>query len=863
MSDSARGKASDWPVRRGRRGGKKSLAKPDAEFVRLRKGAELAQGMFGARAERLLRLANLELPVPEAIAISVDAVRRIAAGRMPDAGALLAAFGETPLLAVRSSPGMADWGRAQTILHVGMNFDSLKQLEPRMGEAAALELYAKFVVEYSVEVARLDPEAFDDRSERSDPSEQLDAALSVYESDVGAPFPQSVEVQLGNALRAIAQAWEGTSARMLRRASGAPDDAGLGLVVQEAATALAKGENGSGSLSSAHPRTGAAGLFGHYASVAHGRIEVGIGAGMEMEGQIRQVLEDASLCLAKLRESEHDACEIEFGVSGGGLRLLDYGPAPRSAAAEIGIAVGLAKDGAITKRRALTRIEPDSLGRILHRQVNPLHGHAVLARGVGASPGAASGAMVFSAAAAEACAARGGSCILVRVETGPEDIRSMYFAKAVLTGRGGATSHAAVIARGLGVPCVAGASDLHFDQRGQALVLTDGRSLGEGDVITVDGTRGEVLEGAVPLVESAVNDEIVEFLGWADIERDVAVRANADTAAEVRAARSFGAEGIGLCRTEHMFFGETRLTVMRELIFADSDEERRSALDQLLGMQRSDFISMFEIMKGWPVCIRLFDPPLHEFLPHDRDEIQDLAGALGQPVSKVVARAEELREFNPMLGLRGVRLGVTVPEIYEMQARAIFEATAEANRRGDSVVPEIMVPLVSAHREMELVRQRVDAVARSVRNESGTDFEYSIGVMVETPRAALRAGDLAKDSSFLSFGTNDLTQMTYGISRDDSPRFMAAYLAQGVFPQDPFSSLDHEGVGELLLTAAERGRASRRDLVLAICGEHGGDPSSIAFCRNAGFDYVSCSPFRVPIARLAAAQAAIRASEAA
>ena len=446
----------------------------------------------------------------------------------------------------------------------------------------------------------------------------------------------------------------------------------------------------------------------------------------------------------------------------------------------------------------------------------------------------------------------------MRVETGPEDIRGMYTAKGVLTGRGGVTSHAAVIARGLGVPCVAGASDLYFDQKEQLLTASDGQVFREGDLITVDGTRGEVLKGATEFVEPMMNAEINEFLDWADEHRDLVVRANADTSNEARVAKKFKADGIGLCRTEHMFFGEARLTVMREMIFADSADERRSALDQLLGMQRSEFESMFEIMEGCPVCVRLFDPPLHEFLPHDRDEMQELAEALDLPISRVIARAEELREFNPMLGLRGVRLGVTVPEIYEMQARAIFEAAVNSNKRGSSIIPEIMVPLVSAHREMELVRKRVDLVAQSVKAELAANFEYSIGVMVETPRAALRAGDLAVESSFLSFGTNDLTQMTYGISRDDSQRFMEAYLEQGVFPLDPFSSLDLEGVGELLLTAAQRGRASKPELVLAICGEHGGDPSTIEFCRDAGFTYVSCSPYRVPIARLAAAQAAIR-----
>jgi pyruvate,orthophosphate dikinase len=420
------------------------------------------------------------------------------------------------------------------------------------------------------------------------------------------------------------------------------------------------------------------------------------------------------------------------------------------------------------------------------------------------------------------------------------------------------TSHAAVIARGLGLPCVVGASDMRIDTREKKLTAADGRIFRAGDVVTLDGTKGEALAGAAEMLPPALDDSFRRLLAWADAVRDIGVRANADTPADAETARKFEAEGIGLCRTEHMFFDEDRLVVMREMIFADTAKDRAAALARLLPMQRADFVQLFEIMQGLPVCIRLLDPPLHEFLPQDREGLRDLAEALDRPLSEVTRRAEALTEVNPMLGMRGVRLGVVLPEIYDMQVQAIFEAVLETARRGAPVVPEIMIPLVSARREVELVKTRIDAVAASVRTRAGAEFDYKLGVMVETPRAALRAGEIAQHAAFLSFGTNDLTQMTYGLSRDDAGRFMNTYVRAGVFPEDPFHILDVDGVGELLHIGAERGRKTRGDLTLSICGEHGGNPESIAFCRNAGFDYVSCSPFRVPMARLAAAHLALQ-----
>jgi pyruvate,orthophosphate dikinase len=526
----------------------------------------------------------------------------------------------------------------------------------------------------------------------------------------------------------------------------------------------------------------------------------------------------------------------------------------RSSSAAVHIAVDLARDGIIPREDALMRVDPKALSELLHRQVAPNAPRSVLAKGIAASPGAATGKIVFTASDAQASAARGEAAVLVRRETGPEDIRGMHSVVAVLTERGGVTSHAAVIGRGLGLPCVVGASDMRIDGQKKTVIGRNQQILREGDVITVDGTHGEVLVGHVETVEAGLNTAVTTLLGWADELRDIGIRANADTPRDAQTAKNFMADGIGLCRSEHMFFEADRLTVMREMIFAENEADRAASLERLLPMQRADFTELFQIMEGRPVCIRLLDPPLHEFLPADRSGLRDLAEALSLPLSRVTERVEQLSEYNPMLGLRGVRLGITVPEIYEMQARAIFEAAIDS---GVDASPEIMIPLVSACREVELVKARIDAAAAAVRVERGQSFSYSLGVMVETPRAALRAGEIAAYSQFLSFGTNDLTQMTYGLSRDDAGRFMSSYVQQGVYEEDPFHRLDKEGVGELLTLGAERGRAARPEVVLSICGEHGGDPEAIAFIRQCGFTYVSCSPFRVPVARLAAAQCAI------
>ncbi|NOX40991.1 MAG: pyruvate, phosphate dikinase [Alphaproteobacteria bacterium] len=839
------------------------------QIQRLGKDSDISSAQFGARASRLAKLLKLGLPVPLAYGVSVSAVSEIAAGRLPDVATLLGQFGDRAIVSVRSSPVKRAWGGPETLLNIGLNDALHAKLCHRLGEAAANALYCRFVQEYSINVARLDPEAFHGLDEdKCGTRDALQATLGIYSDEMEEAFPQNPEDQLLQVLRSMARSWGGTTARILRQAHGAPADAGLGLIVQRMALGLGVGESGAGVVQFVKPSTGEPAIRGRYMPKGQGRDALQPGkSALYITGDKRgRSLEDTNpKALAELQKySEiarlgcHDALRFEFTIEGGKTWLLDAAPANRSPRAAVRIAVDLAEDGAISRKSAILRVEPANLQHLLHPQIDPEAKPKIFARGLAASPGAACGRIVFTASAAQACAAREEASILVRVETSPEDIRGMHSAKGVLTERGGMTSHAAVIARGLGVPCVVGASGITLNVKDKTLTTKDGEVFYEGDIITVDGTNGAAMAGDVSMVLPQVDGAFSTLMDWANEFRDIGIRANADSPTDARIAQQFGVDGIGLCRTEHMFFDEDRLTVMREMIFADDVSDRRAALDRLLPMQRSDFAELFAIMQGLPVCIRLFDPPLHEFLPHSREAMQELAEAMDLPVSQVISRRESLAEFNPMLGMRGVRLGITVPEIYDMQARAIFEATVEASAKGEPVVPEIMIPLVSAAREVELVKARIDAVATEVQNETGVQFTYRLGAMVETPRAALRAGDLAVNCAFLSFGTNDLTQMTYGLSRDDSGRFMSAYVNQGVFTEDPFHTLDIDGVGELLLLASERGRVAMPDIVLSICGEHGGDPATIEFCRAAGFNYVSCSPFRVPIARLAAAQSAVR-----
>ncbi|WP_191090078.1 putative PEP-binding protein [Histidinibacterium aquaticum] len=825
--------------------------------------------VHGGRAKCLQRLIRLEMPVPQTVALSFHAVRRIAAGTPPDVTEILRHFGPTPLLSVRPSSQDPDWGGPGAILNVGICDTLHATLCDEIGERAATSLYLRFIQAYATHVARLDDDLFE---VPEDPThETLAVALRTYEEEAEEPFPQEVERQLGDILGSMARAWEGTSARLLRKAKGAPEGAGLGLVVQQLALGVGQGACGSGVIQFVNPATGERQVTGRYLSQSQGReaLEDPAGAvyltrdprGPSLQDEYPQVFAELLEMGERARTRLREEMQIEFTLDGGRLSVLDAVRVHRASRAKVRIAVELAQDGIISREDAVMRVDPAALSELLHRQVALDAERDRIANGIAASPGAASGRIVFTANDAQASAARGEDCVLVRRETSPEDIRGMHAAAAVLTVRGGVTSHAAVIGRGLGLPCVVGASDLLIDRKAKRLTAPDGRVFREGDVITVDGTTGDVLAGQPAMLEASLDGAFRTLLQWADAVRDIGVRANADTPADAQTARNFEAEGIGLCRTEHMFFEGERLSVMREMIFADKGEDRAAVLERLLPMQRADFADLFSIMGGYPVCIRLFDPPLHEFLPSDKAGIRELANVLDRPLSEVTARIEALEEYNPMLGMRGVRLGVTVPEIYEMQARAIFEAAILSKMSGARVVPEIMIPLVSAMREVELVKNRIDAVAVNVHNETGADLEYRLGVMVETPRAALRAGDIAQHSAFLSFGTNDLTQMTYGLSRDDAGRFMSAYVQQKVYAEDPFHTLDLDGVGELLSMGAERARASEPGIVLSICGEHGGSRSAIEFSRQHGLDYVSCSPFRVPIARLSAAQLALAERE--
>jgi pyruvate,orthophosphate dikinase len=834
-----------------------------SDHVLLTPTASVRPEAHGWRAKCLQRLIRLDLPVPKTVALPAQAVRAIAQGSGVDTAAILAQFGPAPLVSVRPSPANPLWGGPGTILNIGMNAERHQSLHESHGAEAADALYLRFVTAYSTHVARLDPDAFQTGLNTAD---SLREALRAYEREMDEPFPEDPARQLTEALRSMARAWEGTSARLLRQAKGAPADAALGLVVQAMAQGIGPGLSGAGVIQFVDPVTGEPQITGRYLGQSQGRAALRERDALYLTRDPRgpslqdlsptifaQLQVHGSATRARLREE----MQIEFTIEDGQLSIIDAVKVPRSARAGLRIAVALAEDEIISRNDAVLRVEPRSLTELLHPQVDPRVARDVVTRGIAASPGAATGRIVFSSTAAQAAKARGEAVILCRRETQPEDIRGMHASVGVLTERGGTTSHAAVIARGIGVPAVVGANSLRIDWRDRRITAPDGRIFAEGDQITVDGTTGEVLAGAAVMLAAALDQNFQTLLGWADAVRDIGVRANADTPADAAMARRFAAEGIGLCRTEHMFFDEDRLVVMREMIFAGSSEDRAAALVRLLPMQRADFVQLFRIMQGLPVCIRLFDPPLHEFLPQSKEGLRELAEALNLPLSEVTRRAEALSEANPMLGMRGVRLGVVLPEIYEMQARAIFEATVEAGQQGTPVVPEVMIPLVSARREVELIKTNVDKVAAEVRVQTGVAFEYKLGVMVETPRAALRAGEIAQHAAFLSFGTNDLTQMTYGLSRDDAGRFMQTYVNQGVFPEDPFHSLDVDGVGELLLIGADRGRQTRAKLTLSICGEHGGNPESIAFCRKARFDYVSCSPFRVPLARLAAAHLAL------
>ena len=689
----------------------------------------------------------------------------------------------------------------------------------------------------------------------------------------GRPFPQNPEEQLWGAIGAVFGSWMNPRAVTYRRLHNIPEDWGTAVNVQAMVFGNIGADCATGVAFTRDPSTGANELYGEYLVNAQGEdVVAGIRtpqhltiAGKQanhsalpaMEEVMPEMLGELYKVRRKLEDHYRDMQDIEFTVQRGELWMLQTRTGKRTAQAALKIAVSLVEEGVIDRDEAVRRIDPTSLDQLLHPMLDPMAKIAVLARGLPASPGAAAGKVVFSADEAESLAARGEAAILVRIETSPEDIHGMHAAKGILTSRGGMTSHAAVVARGMGRPCVAGAGDLRIDYETGSMAARDAL-VRAGELITIDGSTGEVMLGEVPTIQPEQSGDFTILMGWADALRRLKVRANAETPIDAETARRLGAEGIGLSRTEHMFFEADRIGAMRRVIMAEDEAGRRAGLAELLPIQRRDFVEIFRIMKGLPVTIRLLDPPLHEFLPKTEAEFVEMARFTGKDVAAIRHRATALDEINPMLGHRGCRLGITYPEIYEMQATAIFEAAVAVMKEADAAVdPEIMVPLIATKREFDILKTLIDRVGREIMDREGVTVPYLVGTMIELPRAALLAGEIAEAAEFFSFGTNDLTQTVFGLSRDDAARFIGAYQRLGIFEQDPFVTLDVSGVGELVRIAAERGRTIRPGLKLGICGEHGGDPASIAFCHSVGLDYVSCSPYRVPIARLAAAQAAL------
>ncbi|SDO08920.1 pyruvate phosphate dikinase [Aureimonas jatrophae] len=851
------------------------------------------------KGSNLAVLAALDLPVPPGFTISTSAWREAGTAGLPPAvrneilssvewlegvtGRMFDGADRPLLLAVRTGARHAMPGLADTVLDVGLNSRTVERLARELGDLGfAFRSYRRFIESYCALVHGLDPGEFDDVTDRerdragwvgSEPHSIVDwralvvAYLEFVENECGASLPQTPLQQLYDVVEAAFASWRNPVARAFRMVHGIAENAGLAVTVHAMIFNERGEKSGTGRAVSRDLKSGEPRLTGEFTLGGRGIGEaIGIFpdtlnlAELAGDGRERFPGDLAALSDYVRRVEQHlgDAAEIDFMVGDGELFLLQSRPAKRAVGEAVRIAVEMTRENVLTEEEALLRIDPASLDELLHPTIERSEETHVLARGMPASPGAATGAIVFTAEQAIALAAEGRRSILVRNETIPEDVHGMHVTEGVLTIRGGTTSHAAVVARGIGKPCVTGAGSLRITQDGKALIAA-GRTFEFGDALTIDGTTGDVIAGTARLRRPTLTGDFATLMSMADRARRMRVRTNAETPAEARAARAFGAEGIGLCRTEHMFFEGERIRVMREMIMASDEEGRRSALDRLLPIQRSDFIELFEIMAGLPVMIRLLDPPLHEFLPKGEQEIADTAQTLGITEAVVAERLQSLQEFNPMLGHRGCRLAVSHPEIVEMQARAIFEAALEAGqRKGKAVVPEIMVPLVGLRKELDFVKARVDEIAELVMAEQGRSLTYLVGTMIELPRAIVRADSIAEAADFFSFGTNDLTQTVYGISRDDAANFLSTYQRLGIMDRDPFQSLDVEGVGQLIALGVERARRTKPDISLGVCGEQGGDPTSIAFFEETGLDYVSCSPYRVPIARLAAAQAAIR-----
>jgi pyruvate, orthophosphate dikinase len=870
-------------------------------------GRASMRNLLGGKGAGLAEMAHLGLPVPPGFTITTEVCTYFYAhdktypkDLQAQVDAALAEVGrvtgkkfgdsENPLLvSVRSGARASMPGMMDTVLNLGLNDVTAEALADKSRDRRfALDSYRRFITMYSNVVLGIEhhhfEEILDDHKDHNGYS--LDTDLSAddwdhiierykarVEEESGKPFPQDPHAQLWGAIGAVFGSWMNQRAITYRRLHAIPESWGTAVNVQAMVFGNMGDDSATGVAFTRNPSTGEKMLYGEFLINAQGEdVVAGIRTPQEITEEARkkagshtpsmeQALPDTFAELkriqAVLEKHYRDMQDLEFTVEQGKLWMLQTRSGKRTAQAAIRIAVDLASEKLISKDEAIARINPAELDQLLHPTIDPNAERKVLATGLPASPGAACGEIVFSSEDAETLKNQGHKVILVRVETSPEDIHGMHAAEGILTTRGGMTSHAAVVARGMGKPCVSGAGALRVDYRAQAMTA-GGVTLKKGDILTIDGSTGQVLAGRVPMLEPALAGEFATLMKWADAMRKLKVRANADTPADARAAIKFGAEGIGLCRTEHMFFDEDRIRAVREMILADDEKLRRAALAKLLPMQRADFVELFKIMGGLPVTIRLLDPPLHEFLPHTEAEIAEVAQAMGADPAKLADRARELHEFNPMLGFRGCRLAIAYPEIAEMQARAIFEAAVEAERAtGVAVAPEIMVPLIATKAELDLVKARIDATAQTVAAESKTKLKYQVGTMIELPRAALKADEIAETAEFFSFGTNDLTQTAFGISRDDAASFLNIYTAKGILPADPFVSLDRDGVGELVRIAVERGRKVRKALKLGICGEHGGDPASVAFCHEVDLDYVSCSPFRVPIARLAAAQAAL------
>ncbi|OYY72486.1 pyruvate, phosphate dikinase [Sphingomonas sp. 28-63-12] len=871
-------------------------------------GHGLSKELLGGKGANLDGMASIGLPVPPGFTISTEMCTRyldegqafsddlraeVAAGLAHIEGVTGKAFGDpaNPLLvSVRSGARVSMPGMMDTVLNLGLNDDTVAGLATTSGDARfAWDSYRRFIQMYSDVVLELDHDGFEEALEiaKEDNGYFLDTEMTAadwqglvgtYKALVeklwGKPFPQDVHDQLWGAIGAVFGSWQSERAKVYRRLNGIPHHWGTAVNVQAMVFGNMGETSATGVAFTRDPAKGDRAYYGEFLINAQGEdVVAGIrtpqyltrtareAAGakpLSMEEAMPETYAELAKVFDLLETHYRDMQDIEFTVERGKLWMLQTRSGKRTASAALKIAVDMANEGLITEEEAVARVDPAALDQLLHPTLDPTAVRDVLTRGLPASPGAASGAAVFDSETAQNRAELGESVILVRTETSPEDIHGMHAAKGILTARGGMTSHAAVVARGMGRPCVSGAGTVSIDAKARVMRIA-GREVKEGDIITIDGASGEVMLGEVPTVQPVLAGDFGVLMGWADKVRRLRVRANAETPLDCRTARDFGAEGIGLCRTEHMFFDAKRITLVRQMILADSEAGRRAALDKLLPEQRADFTQIFEVMAGLPVTIRLLDPPLHEFLPHEETEFADVAEATGIGVEALRRRAAELHEFNPMLGHRGCRLGVTYPEIYEMQARAIFEAACDvADKSGAAPIPEVMIPLVGTRRELELMKIVVDAQAKAVFAEKGRTLDYLVGTMIELPRAALKAAEIAEVGEFFSFGTNDLTQTTLGVSRDDAGRFLTTYVDKGIYATDPFVSLDIEGVGELIEIAVERGRKTRPNIKLGICGEHGGDPASIAFCETTGLDYVSASPYRVPIARLAAAQAALK-----